>query len=518
MPVTYLSFANLRKVAFTNSHHTPLPDGNILQPAQINIISGPNGSGKSTVLDILRTISNPTKLVSLGRENMRSDTTGFFRLEFDNNTILVALFTSQGIGKSHVGVMAKHSTGELIHEDIISSHSSQPFPSGYAQCMKALQQNVAYRSGHDITGLSLEKVVMYLNKDARYLPGTAASGLKENAFRYQRPPGQQSFSEYILEHCFSVSDSGPDALDVWLHDDELQSNIITIEDIPAGWKAFAGLLTWLSQQAPLTICVIEEPEVHIHPQLQRILVKRIKEITAEKCLQLFISTHSTVFLEYGIWDNIPVSLYEADGYGVKDFTRSAAFLSAMGMRPSEIFQANGVIWVEGVSDRIYIRHWLKLYCEENGLDTPIENVHYAFIPYGGAMLKHYSAESANTIQALMINKNCIFIADCDNDYDMTTLANPILLSAKTAKEAIRQNLPTWITQGYTIENYLPEPVLSTFFDVTADKTSLKNGKAKMDVAAYFENTVSEFKGSYNPNLNLPEMIEFIINHISAWNR
>ncbi|HHU8933670.1 TPA: ATP-binding protein, partial [Escherichia coli] len=59
---------------------------------------------------------------------------------------------------------------------------------------------------------------------------------------------------------------------------------------------------------------------------------------------------------------------------------------------------------------------------------------------------------------------------------------------------------------------------STFFDVTADKTSLKNGKAKMDVAAYFENTVSEFKGSYNPNLNLPEMIEFIINHISAWNR
>ncbi|EFZ0000832.1 ATP-binding protein, partial [Shigella boydii] len=191
---------------------------------------------------------------------------------------------------------------------------------------------------------------------------------------------------------------------------------------------------------------------------------------------------------------------------------------AMGMRPSEIFQANGVIWVEGVSDRIYIRHWLKLYCEENGLDTPIENVHYAFIPYGGAMLKHYSAESANTIQALMINKNCIFIADRDNDYDMTTPANPILLNAKTAKEAIRQNLPTWITQGYTIENYLPEPVLRTFFDVTADKTSLKNGKAKMDVAAYFENTVSEFKGSYNPNLNLPEMIEFIINHISAWNK
>lgn len=69
-----------------------------------------------------------------------------------------------------------------------------------------------------------------------------------------------------------------------------------------------------------------------------------------------------------------------------------------------------------------------------------------------------------------------------------------------------------------MENYLPEPVLSTFFDVTTDKTSLKNGKTKMDVATYFENTVSEFKESYNPGLNLSEMIEFIINHISAWNR
>src|SRR5207248_2410984 len=31
----------------------------------------------------------------------------------------------------------------------------------------------------------------------------------------------------------------------------------------------------------------------------------------------------------------------------------------LGYRPSDIVQANCVIWVEGPSDRIYVRHWLK---------------------------------------------------------------------------------------------------------------------------------------------------------------
>jgi predicted ATP-dependent endonuclease of OLD family len=30
----------------------------------------------------------------------------------------------------------------------------------------------------------------------------------------------------------------------------------------------------------------------------------------------------------------------------------------LGMRASDLVQANTVIWVEGPSDRIYVRHWL----------------------------------------------------------------------------------------------------------------------------------------------------------------
>jgi len=137
-----------------------------------------------------------------------------------------------------------------------------------------------------------------------------------------------------------------------------------MDDLPAGWKVFSGLLTWLSLQKKYTICIIEEPEVHLHPKLQRILAKRIQEIADRKSLQLFISTHSTVFLDVEIWHENTANLYVTDGAGVKEFSRTAELLAIMGIRPGDVFHANGVIWIEGPSDRIFIKHRLKLYCYE----------------------------------------------------------------------------------------------------------------------------------------------------------
>ncbi|MFB5171501.1 AAA family ATPase [Erwinia amylovora] len=520
MSVKYISFSNIRKMAFSTKYQPITDRSNELSPVSINIFSGPNGSGKSTIIDILRVILEPVKLMCIGRENMNADTVGLFKLIFDNRSGLIAKFVSQGIGEMHVELMAMsydNKLNKISHRGYLDTNKPQNFPSEYSRCINLVNQNVAYRSNHDLGNLPLEKVVGFFNKDAQHLLGTAASGLKIGANKYERP-GDVRFNKFSLENCFQISDYADDKLFLWLHDDELQTNEVHINELPAGWKAFGGLLTWLSVQEDRTICLIEEPEVHIHPLLQRILIKRIQEIAHEKHLQLFISTHSTVFLEYGAWDSTRTNLYEADGYGIRNLTRSAAFITSMGIRPGDVFQANGLIWIEGVSDRIYIKHWIKLYCNKNGIDIPVENVHYAFMPYGGAMLKHYSAQKNDTIQALMINKNCIFIADRDNDYDMSNPKSPRLLRSATAKEAIRKTIPTWITEGYTIEDFLPEKIFSLNFDVTSNKTTLKNGKSKVNCAMCFESEIDDFDLSYNPNSNLPKLIKFIVNSIEGWNR
>jgi hypothetical protein len=52
-----------------------------------------------------------------------------------------------------------------------------------------------------------------------------------------------------------------------------------------------------------------------------------------------------------------------------------------------------VIWVEGPSDRIYIRHWLKL------ADAHLtEEVHFSIMFYGGKLLSHLSAGETDGAQ------------------------------------------------------------------------------------------------------------------------
>jgi len=66
-------------------------------------------------------------------------------------------------------------------------------------------------------------------------------------------------------------------------------------------------------------------------------------------------------------------------------------LKLLGVRNSAVFLSNCTIWVEGITDRYYIRHFLKLYQEHhNDLNKYREDVHYSFIEYSGNNITHWS--------------------------------------------------------------------------------------------------------------------------------
>ena len=151
-------------------------------------------------------------------------------------------------------------------------------------------------------------------------------------------------------------------------------------------------------------------------------------------------------------------------------------ISELGARPSDLLQANGLIWVEGPSDRIYLNRWIELYTEDRPQGPLREGRDYQCVFYGGALLARVQftslededevAELANLFQ---INHNLIVLCDGDREAEDSDL--------KPRVERIREEVEKidgahiWITEAKEIENYLPGSVLEKVPDAVFKKAS-----------------------------------------------
>ncbi len=141
---------------------------------------------------------------------------------------------------------------------------------------------------------------------------------------------------------------------------------------------------------------IEEPELYLHPGMQRILLDTLTSKHSFPNHQFFISTHSNHFLDMTAdFGNISV-------YSVQKRNKSKVFeisnlehsssdaLNILGVKNSSVFLSNCTIWVEGITDRIYLRKYLELYFKFKNITNIKEDIHYSFVEYGGGNITHWS--------------------------------------------------------------------------------------------------------------------------------
>ncbi len=148
---------------------------------------------------------------------------------------------------------------------------------------------------------------------------------------------------------------------------------------------------------------IEEPELYLHPGYQRQLLK-IYTSDEFADVQVFFTTHSNHFLDLTT-DIEQISVYRFDkeldeGDSVEKSAKFTIFpastgdtnlLDHLGVQNASVFLANCTIWVEGITDRLYIRKFLELYSEREDVEWDFrEDTHYAFVEYSGNNISHWS--------------------------------------------------------------------------------------------------------------------------------
>jgi len=287
---------------------------------------------------------------------------------------------------------------------------------------------------------------------------------------------------------------------------------------------------------------LEEPDLCMHPSLQRVFLKVLRDSYVEKGHQFFLTTHSnhlldllddddlvSIFSFSEIADRAPVSavLSQADSAANSESSkpgprfrirpsdlRDRRILLKLGVRLSATYLANATIWVEGVSDCAYLRvymeafvHYLKIRGNDWGtnlaqhLQQYKEDRHYAFVEYSGANLTHYSFQEGDCedgqvevpLDRVTSVPNLCARAIVIADGDITTKGDRWMRYAKQLEERFI-GLPC-----KEIENMIPEALMRSQVkrdypnvdDTILAKIKYARYRTQMGVGAYLSTKIPE---------------------------
>jgi len=260
--------------------------------------------------------------------------------------------------------------------------------------------------------------------------------------------------------------------------EEKEKGLIPLSSSGSGLKTVILVLLNLIVVPTLTgrpksefVFAFEELENNVHPALLRRLLTFIENFSQEHKCTIFLTTHSSVTLDHfarskdAQFVRVSHNGNHATTQTITAHLDRSLVVGELGARASDILQANGIIWVEGPSDAIYINHWIHLISQ----GSIIEGRDYACAFYGGSLLARLTLEDPtgpnpeDLIRLLALNRNAAIVCDSDKSSDSSEL-KPRVIRAKKQVEALPYGF-IWITAGKEIETYLPGSVIASSLNI-----------------------------------------------------
>lgn len=202
-------------------------------------------------------------------------------------------------------------------------------------------------------------------------------------------------------------------------------------------------------QYPLLL--VEEPEAHLHPQLQLKFIKYLREDNSD--LQCILSTHSTVLASKAPLQSL-ILMQNGKAFPLTETHTALApddyvFLEKfLDSTKANMFFAKGVLLVEGVAEVVLLPQIAEL------LDRPLEDYGVSLVSVNGLSRKRYakiyrSNSNSTTSSPLPIKVACVTDLDLWPDEAEKLVANPHGFKVKkqpNSETGTGGNLRYWLNE------------------------------------------------------------------------
>jgi putative ATP-dependent endonuclease of OLD family len=163
--------------------------------------------------------------------------------------------------------------------------------------------------------------------------------------------------------------------------------------------------------------IIEEPEAHLHPQLQNIFFEYLSKLDNQG-FQLFISSHSPTLTAKANLDSLIILQNQNNtvtSFTIIDSTleeKNKRYLSKfLDVTKSQLFFSNGIVLVEGISEVLLLQIFSELIGENN--EFSLEKKGAEIVNINGVAFEHFAKLFNDGNEKKRMQNKCSIITDDD---------------------------------------------------------------------------------------------------------